>query len=229
MKPLIILRPEPGNSASLAAARALGLEAFGAPLFVIAPVQSPQPAGPFDAILAGSANAFHHGGATLSDLKHLPVYAVGETTAQAAREAGFTVAATGAGGLQAVLDSLPPHITRLLRLAGRERVSLTPPPGVTLAEQVVYAAESLPLPSALAERMTQPCVIALHSAEAARHFASLVPDRAHLALACIGQRVAAAAGPGWAEVRSAASPDDPALLALAAAMCQTHGGMSPPA
>jgi uroporphyrinogen-III synthase len=229
MKPLIILRPEPGYSASLAAARAQGLEAFGAPLFAILPVQSPRPAGPFDAILAGSANAFRHGGASLEGLQHLPVYAVGETTAQAAREAGFSVAVTGAGGLQAVLDHLPPHITCLLRLAGRERVSLMPPPGVTLAEQVVYAAEPLPLPPALMERLTQPCVIALHSAEAARHFASLVPDRAHLALACIGQRVAAAAGPGWAEVCSAETPDDPALLALAAAMCQTSGGMSPPA
>ena len=229
MKPLIILRPEPGNSASLAAARALGLEAFGAPLFAIQPVQSPQPVGPFDAILAGSANAFRHGGATLTGLKHLPVYAVGETTAQAARAVGFAVAATGVGGLQAVLDDLPPDVARLLRLAGRERVSLMPPRGVTLAEQVVYAAEPLPLPPALMEHFTKPCVIALHSAEAARHFARLVPDRAYLSLVCIGQRVAAAAGPGWAEVRCAATPDDPALLALAAAMCQTSAISSPPA
>jgi uroporphyrinogen-III synthase len=229
MKPLIVLRPEPGNSASLAAARALGLEAIAAPLFAVEPVQSPLPPGPFDAVLVGSANAFRHGGASLEGLRNLPVYAVGEATAQAARAAGFSVIATGAGGLQAVLDGLPPDVTRLLRMAGRERVLLVPPPSVTLAEQVVYAAEPLPMPPALAERLTQPCVIALHSAAAARHFASLVLNRAHLSLACIGQRVAAAAGPGWAEVCSAVTPDDPALLALAARMCQTSGGMSPPA
>lgn len=217
----MILRPQPGNAATVGAARDLGLEAFGVPLFVIHPVQSPLPAGPFDAILVGSANAFRHGGARLAKLSHLPVYAVGEATAQAARAAGFSIVATGAGGLQTVLDALPPAPLRLLRLAGRDRVELTPPPEIELTEHVVYAAISQPLSPALSKQLTQPCVIALHSAEAARHFASLVPNRAHLALACIGQRVAAAAGPGWAAVRSAATPDDPALLALAAEMCQT--------
>lgn len=223
MKPLVILRPEPGNAASLAAARALGLEAIAAPLFVIEPVPSPLPIEPFDAILAGSANAFRHGGAQLASLVHLPVYAVGEATAQAARAAGFSVAAIGAGGLQNVLDALPPAPMRLLRLAGRDRVELTPPPEIELTEHVVYAAISQPLSPALAKQLTQPCVIALHSAEAARIFASLMSNRAHLSLACIGQRVAAAAGPGWAAVRCAATPDDPTLLALAAEMCQTPG------
>lgn len=221
MKPLVILRPEPGNAASVAAARDLGLVAIGAPLFLIEPVQSPLPAGPFDAILAGSANAFRHSGVQLVSRVHLPVYVVGEATAQSARAAGFSVTATGAGGLQNVLDTLPHAPMRLLRLAGRDRVTLTPPPGITLTEHVVYAAIAQPLPGDLAQQLTQPCVIALHSAEAARHFAGLVPRHSHIALACIGQRVAAAAGPGWADVRSAATPDDPALLALAAEMCQT--------
>ena len=72
----------------------------------------------------------------------------------------------------------------------------------------------------------QSCVVALHSAEAARHFAlecqRLKIDRIQIALACIGARVSEAAGTGWAKVRSAPSPDDTALLALAAEMCQTR-------
>jgi len=221
--PLVIIRPEPGNTASVAAARALGIEAIGIPLFAIAPLDSPLPAGPFDAVLAGSANAFRHGGDQLKSLLSLPVYAVGETTAAAAREAGFTVAAIGTGGLQTVLDSLPPGPLRLLRLTGRERVSLNPPIGVELVEHVVYAANPLPLPPGLAAQFAMPAVIALHSAEAARHLAALVAERARLSLACIGPRVAEAAGGGWASVRAASSPDDTALLALAAEMCQTRG------
>lgn len=223
MTPLLILRPEPGNAASVAAARALGLEAIGAPLFAIVPVSSPLPAGPFDAVLAGSANAFRHGGDVLAELTDLPVFAVGEATATAAREAGFTVAATGNGGLQAVLDAIPPGPLRLLRLAGRERVSLRPPSGIELVEQVVYAAQALPLPAALAAQVGKPAVIALHSAEAARRLALLVSERRQLSLACLGPRVAEAAGSGWAAVRMAPQPDDAALLALAAEMCQTHG------
>ena len=52
--PLVVIRPEPGNAATCAAARALGLEAVAAPLFEIEPVGWAVPEGRFDAILAGS-------------------------------------------------------------------------------------------------------------------------------------------------------------------------------
>lgn len=223
--PLVIIRPEPGNAATLAAARAQGLDARACPLFAVEPAQwtAPDPAG-FDLILAGSANIFRHAGPQLAALRALPVHAVGEATALAARAAGFAVAAVGQGGLQPVLSALAPG-TRALRLAGADRLALTPPAGVTMAERTVYAVRPLPLSTALAAVLAKPAVVALHSAEAARHFAaqchSHAIDRAQIRLAVIGARVSAAAGPGWHTVQCADSPGETGLLAKARDLCQT--------
>lgn len=223
--PLVVIRPEPGASATRAAALDLGLDARVFPLFAIAPVawDVPDPVG-FDCLLVGSANALRHGGPGLAALTALPVHAVGEATAAAARAAGFTVAVSGAGGLQPVLSALPPG-TRALRLAGAERIALTLPPGVTMAERTVYAAQGLPIPPELAALLAAPATIALHSAEAARHFAAeldrLAIPRASLALVTIGPRVTAAAGPGWRTVLTADTPSESALLAKARDLCHT--------
>lgn len=228
MVPLVVIRPEPGCSASLEAARAVRLEAHGFPLFEVEPRSWEAPApGQFYAILGGSANAFRHGGRGLAALRNLPVYAVGETTAQAAREAGFAVAATGSGGMQALLAELDPAHRRLLRIAGDERVPLTLPNGVTMDERVVYASVPRPLPPDLAALLRAPAMIALHSAEAARHLAAQCVThgirRSLLRLIALSPRIAQAAGDGWSEVAVATVPNDKALLALALQMCQDPG------
>lgn len=228
MVPLVVIRPEPGCSASLAAARAARLEAHGFPLFeVVARSWEAPPPGQFDAILGGSANAFRHGGKGLALLRDLPVYAVGETTAAAAKEAGFGVVATGNGGLQGVIGTLPPHHRRLLRLAGEERVPLTLPRGATMDERVVYASVPRPMPPEMIALLRAPAMVALHSAEAARHMAAQCVThgirRSLLRLIALGPRIATAAGDGWGEVATAAMPNDKALLALALQMCQDPG------
>lgn len=227
MIPLIVIRPQPGCDVTVAAARALGLDAHGFPLFAVRPLDWAPPAPDcFDALLIGSANALRHGGPALAAWRGKPAYAVGRTTADAARAAGLEVIATGHGGLQAMLVALGPGHRRLLRLAGRERVELTAPAGVTIEERVLYASEPQPLPPALSALLAEGAVVLLHSGEAARHFAALCAahglERARIALAAIGPRVAAAAGQGWAALRAAARPDDDALLALANEMCQEH-------
>lgn len=227
MMPLIVIRPQPGCDATVAAARALGFEARGHPLFAVRPLPwEPPPADSVDAVLLGSANALRHGGAGLAALAGKPAYAVGETTAQAARAAGLDVVFTGRGGLQATLAALDPAHRRLLRLAGRERVDLDVPAGVSVIERAVYASEPLPLRGDLARLLERPALVLLHSAEAARHFAALCPARERISLACIGSRVAEAAGAGWARSESARTPEDAALLALAARMCQDGPGSS---
>ena len=234
---LLVIRPEPGNARTLAAARTLGLVARGIPLFVVElrAWEPPDPAR-FDAALLGSANALRHGGAALARYTALPIYAVGATTAAAARTAGFTVAACGEGGLQALL----PHLAadgrkRVLRLSGEAHVPLDPPPGMTIETAIVYAARALALPASAVSPKTLEglgCVVALHSGEAARHFAAecdrLGLDRAGIALCCLAPRVAEAAGAGWAETRVAPTSKrlgpkhsgEAALLALARDMCQ---------
>jgi len=227
MLPLYVIRPEPGCSATVAAAGKMGLDAYGFPLFAVRPLAwEPVPAESVDALLIGSANALRHGGEALRLYRGKCCYAVGETTAQAARDQGFAIAATGSGGLQSMLGGLKPEHRRLLRLAGRERVHLDLPSGVTMAEREVYASEPLDMPAGLAARLVQGGVVLLHSREAAAHFAGecarLGIARSGIGLAALGPRIAAAVGPNWAAVACAAQPDDQALLALAGQMCQNN-------
>lgn len=230
--PVVILRPEPGATATLGQARAMDLDARAFPIFTIRPLPwQPVPREQVDALLIGSANALRHGGDALASYRGLPTYTVGATTAEAAREAGLNVVATGHGGLQQMLRALWPGHRRLLRLAGRERVSLEGPADVTVIEREVYASDALALAPELAELLEHPALVLLHSGEAAARFAALCDaagiDRGALMLAAIGPRVAARAGHGWAKLRSAPRPTDAALLALAAEMCKEAVSGSP--
>ena len=228
MTPIVVIRPQPGCDATVAAARALALDARGHPLFAVRPLPwEPPAAESFDAILLGSANAPRHAGPALARYAGKPAYTVGAVTAEVARAAGLDVIAVGAGGIKAVLPLLGPEHRRILRLSGRERMALPPPPGVAIEERVVYASEPLPLPPALLPLLRSRALVLLHSAEAAQHFAGLcdtdgVP-RGNLSLAVLGERIAQAAGTGWARLRTAAEPNDTALLALAQEMCQEAG------
>jgi uroporphyrinogen-III synthase len=228
---LIVIRPQPGADATVAAARALGLDARSFPLFLVEPVdwEAPDPAD-IDGLLIGSANALRHSGPALAMFRDKPAHAVGRATAAACRAAGLTVAVTGSGGLDRVLADIPGP-ARLLRLAGREHVALTPPPGVELVERIVYASNPVPFPKRLAELLREPAVVMLHSATAASHFAAecdrLGLDRTRISLATIGSRVTAACGSGWAGIATAAMPDDAALLAQARHMCQNRDGTLP--
>lgn len=225
MTPVIVIRPEPGCSATVATAHSIGLDAEGFPLFTLMPLAwEPVDPATIDALLIGSASALRHGGQAIEHYRHLPVHVVGEATAAAARGAGFTVASTSVGGLQSVLDTIPLG-TRLLRLAGAQRVDLTPPAGITITLRIVYDSQPQPMPDALCEVLGTPVVVVLHSGEAARHFAAechrLGVERADIHLAAMAPRIAALAGSGWASSGVARSADETALLAIAEHLCQT--------
>lgn len=221
--PIVAIRAEPGCSATVAAGREYGLDILPIPLSEIRPLEWALPHGEFDAILLGSANALRHGGPLVDHLVEKPVYAVGETTAAAARERGFQVARTGTGRLQPVLDSLAGERLRLLRIAGRERVPLTPPPGIAIETVAAYESVPLPLSPGDAETLRRGAVVLLHSAASARHFAGecerLAVHRAAISLAAFAPRIAASAGSGWAAMGTATEPNESALLALASEMC----------
>lgn len=226
MIPLIVIRPQPGANSTAKAARDLGLEPAVFPLFAVQSVawQAPDQA-EIDALLIGSANAIRHAGSALAVFRDKPVHAVGQATAAAARDAGLEVVAAGTGGLDGVLAQVPAP-ARLLRLAGRDHVELTVPPGIALVERIVYASEPRAVPPELTLLLRAPAIVLLHSATAATHFAAecdrLEIDRSLIALATIGPRVTAACGQGWAEIATAARPDDAALLARAHHLCQNR-------
>ena len=213
MKPLLILRPEPGNRATAARARALGLEARQSPLFeMVSTAWTAPDASGFDHLLLTSANAVRHGGAGLARLRDLSVLAVGPATAAAARKAGFRVARTGEAGVAALLEALPAGL-RLLHLSGQDHHDTGDRPYVrTIA---VYRARPLDC-----ELPAGAFVALVHSARAGARLAQLAPDRSRIAVAAISAAAAAACGSGWAAIEWVACPDDAALLALAARLCQ---------
>jgi uroporphyrinogen-III synthase len=221
--PVLAIRPEPGCSATVAAGETLGLRIEGCPLFELRPVSWVVPPGDFDGLLLGSASALRLGGALVDKLVDKPVYAVGEATAEAARQRGFRVAGAGRGGLQRVIESLAGESLRLLRLAGRERVPLSPPAGISIENAIVYESMALPLPEHAAALLRSGALVLLHSAAAARHFAAecerLAVHRGDIRLAALGPRIAEAAGTGWAALSSAPEPNEAALLALGREMC----------
>lgn len=218
--PLVILRPEPGWSASAHAARDMGLEVGGQPLFDAEPLDWTRPEGMFDGLLAGSSNVFRHGGEQLGQLAGLPVHCVGAATASAARDSGFDVASTGHGNLQAVVDALvPPRL--LLRLCGEQRTELAVPAGMVIEEVAVYRTRPRELDDA---NLPDRAAVALHSGAAAHRFSHEVDrlgrERRGYVLCAISARAAKQAGEGWQAVAIAERPNDAALLALAKRLCQ---------
>lgn len=224
---ILVVRPEPGLAATMAAAKEMGLNALGYPLFTIEPREwsAPDPAS-IDALLIGSANAIRHGGAALEPLKGKRVHAVGQATADAAREAGFEVASSGVGGLQNVLDTMlenAPAPGHLLRIAGADHVPLTAPEGIRVTTQVAYEAVPLELPEPLRALQELNLIVLLHSAAAAKQFAResrrLALDRSRISLAAIGPRVAESAGTGWRAIHVCEAPNDRALLEMTRDLC----------
>jgi uroporphyrinogen-III synthase len=209
---LLILRPEPGASATAARAKSMGLETLVCPLFETRAVEWEAPETRFDAIVFTSANALRLGGAKLSTYCSLPVYAVGDATAEAARTFGFTNVIAGDADVAAVTGKIARAGHRnVLHLAGRDHM----PSGFEAI--AVYASDVIAPPD-----IPNAAVALLHSARAARRFAEIVEDRSSVSIVAISSVVADAAGRGWRSVSVADQPRDASMLALAARLCETR-------
>jgi uroporphyrinogen-III synthase len=217
VRPIAVLRPEPGASATLAKAQVRGLDAFAVPLFAVEPLAwtAPDP-GAFDGLLLTSANAVRHAGTELRELSTLPVHAVGAATAEAATAAGLAVGTVGTGGMEELLRQLPPKL-RLLHLCGEHRRSaeawgggLTPLP--------VYRSAAIASPPGL--HQLEGAVALVHSPRAGQRLAQLAQRREQIAVAAISEAAAEACGDGWQKIAVAQQPNDDAMLSLAASLCK---------
>lgn len=222
-RPLLILRPEPGATRTLERAHALGIDARSYPLFDVAPLpwSGPDPAD-CDAILFTSANALRHGGPGLARYRELPAYAVGRATAAAARDAGFADVATGAGTVEdAAKEAAARGHVRLFHPAGRHRTAFNAPIS-GIVDAAVYEAVEAGNAAGLADAIAPGMLLLVHSPRAGRRLAQLLPadQRGGLLLAGISAAAIDSAGTGWAGVHVADRPDDNALLALAAGLCE---------
>ena len=224
--PLAVLRPEPGNAATCARAKAAGFEPLSLPLFAVRALAWDAPcADAFDALILTSANALRLAGAALAELKSLPVLAVGPHTAAAARAAGFEVVATGGGdGAEVAALAAARGITRALHLTGQDRTLSV---GGPIAQVIpVYESAAIPVDPAHLHALIGSIAL-LHSARAARRLAELLDAaaiaRADVAVAAFSPAIAAAAGLGWSGIASAATPDDAALFVAAARLDPVRG------
>lgn len=215
---ILVLRPEPGASETVGRLRDRGLDASAVSLFAVEPVawKPPDPAR-FDALLLTSANAVRHGGEQLGYLRGLPVHAVGEATAAAARDAGFDIASSGDAGVDRLLGSIEQEL-RLLHLCGPDRRQ-----PIGARQQItaipVYCARTVERPDLTSANAG---VALVHSPRAAARLAELIgpAERATIAIAAISDAAARAAGDGWKATYAATEPTEEALLALAARLCQ---------
>lgn len=215
MTTLAVLRPEPGNAATTARARAAGFATLSLPLFAVRALPWDVPdIAQFDSLLLTSANALRFGGDGLQALRRLPVLAVGPHTAGAARAAGFDVMATGGGTAADIAAIATAHgLSTALHVTGRDH---TLERGGGIAAVIpVYESAALPIAEAAVHALAG-TVALLHSARAGRRLAALLDgiglDRSTLRIAAFSAPIAAAAGGGWREVAVAATPDDAALF-----------------
>ena len=226
-EPLLILRPEPG--ASMTAKRAFdeGWKPIVSPIFRIEPIAwgSPDPAG-YDALFVTSANAVRQSGKAITQYTGMPAYAVGSATARALKAAGFEDIRTGRGDAAMMLEAAAENgVAKALHLAGEDYRDVGHD-AIEIDRRIVYR-------SAAVDRLGEKALVALregggvvllHSGRAAELFGTLCDGarmaRGKIRIAALAPAVLAAAGPGWRATTAAHKPDDAALLAAAARLCQ---------
>ena len=224
-RPIWVLRPQPGNAATCARLADMGRVAIPLPLFVVEPLAWDVPDGAdYDALLLTSANAVRHAGEGLARLSTLPIYAVGESTAKAARAAGLSVAAVGDGGVAEMAERLAQDgRAHVLHLTGHDFTAL--PNGFAPTVSIVYAARERADAEVIPALTTAPrrAHVLLHSARAARRLAVLVKAaglmQGDLHLNTLSPTIADAAGDGWGGITIAQSPNEAALLSTLQNWC----------
>ena len=222
MRPVIILRPEPGASESAARAKRLGLLPRLCPLFEARAIDwdAPTPEA-FDALLMTSAQAARLGGPQLDRYCKLPAYAVGSATARAMTDAGFLTVVPGDqdGSVIAAQIAASGH-RRLLHLGGTTVAPIEAGPlsirrvaVYTIGEKTEVDLEPLLEPGA---------VLLVHSPRAGSRLAALVdPERrSNLHVIAISAAALAACGSSWASGEAPDQPDDERMLALAVRLCE---------
>jgi uroporphyrinogen-III synthase len=214
-----ITRAEPGASQTAELVRARGAEPIVAPLLTIVPCAYNTSTEGAQALLFTSSNgvrAFPDARGARDRL----VLAVGETTAQTAREAGFADVRVAGGDVTALAElartTLDPAKGKLIHIAGDHvagdlggalRAS-----GFEVERRLAYASVAA---SALPDKLAEPLDIVLfHSARAVEVFVSLgAPNADRLIAGCFSPSVAEAARKAkWKRLIVASAPREEALL-----------------
>lgn len=225
---ILVTRPEPGASRTAARLRARGIEPVVVPLVATVTLQAQLPANGFAAAIVSSANAVTGLPAEFMEKSSaLPLFAVGDETAAAARRAGFTDVRSSEGSAADLVRDVAAAVgrrTRILYLCGRVRrdVIETQLAGMGIEVDAVETYDTrLRSPSSeeLAALADAPIAAALvfsaQEADALAILASNLPGTilAGTTFVAISERVADRLG--WVAsgcVVSASSPDEEAMF-----------------
>ena len=231
---VLVTRPEPGLHETMRTVAGLGLLPLACPMLRIAPRRPALPQlARLDAIVLTSGQSVEplaRTAAAQPSLFKIPVLAVGDRTAQRARDAGFVEVRSAqgdAGALVALVDAgVPPGASILLASGARQGLGLAASlraGGRIVHRRVVYAAAPIPTlrgeaQAALAAGTV--CAGLFFSAETAASFATRCPASLLSSLSAvdalaIGHAAATVLGAlPWRTVRVAARPQADALLEL---------------
>ena len=234
---VLVTRPQPDDATTAAALHERGFEALRAPMLRFEPVKfSDDEDASYGAVIVTSANALRAIASQLAEsrLVSLPLFAVGEHTAAAAREAGFTSVIPAKGDASALRDLVLASVkskqlkkgSTLLYLAGadlaRDLAGELGEKGFTVVTHTTYRmvpAQSLPrdiCDAFVAHRIEAVLHYSRRSAraflEAARSGGVEISALA-LPQCCISPAVAAVLrDAGATQVSAAAQPDENALF-----------------
>ncbi|MBA4129837.1 MAG: hypothetical protein C0519_00270 [Hyphomicrobium sp.] len=233
---ILVTRPETEAARTTRQLETMGHRVTIAPLLDIVTLAPPIDTHGVQALVLTSRNAVH----ALSqhpqkhDLLALPVFAVGKSTAAAAREAGFTVALEGSAGgaeLAALIAArCDPHAGTLLHISGEaiafDLDTALAPSGFTIGRTIVYRSEpAARLPAAISDALRQGKfdAVLLMSPRTAQAWSALViaeglnAQAQSLTYLCLSPGVAAALQPlDPKRIEIAVKPNEEQMLALAA-------------
>ena len=228
---LVVIRPQADGERTAAALRARGHEVLLAPLMRVEPVDADL-AGDWGGVIITSANA----ASAIADnpacniLLALPLYAVGQRSAEAARQAGFIDVASADGDVRNLVRLIAERhadaAAPLLYLAGEDRaadlVAELILHGIAAEMAVVYRAVTAPFPPQLIAALKANEVDAvLHfSQRSAENYiagakqAGIAGPALSVRHMCLSAQIAAPlAKAGASRVAIASRPDEAALLA----------------
>jgi uroporphyrinogen-III synthase len=217
-----VTRAEPGASATAGRLRALGLEPLVSPVLEVRPLEAAIDTDKAAALAFTSANAVR-AFAAREPGRALPVFAVGEATAQAALEAGFAAVESADGDVAALARLIAARKPGLVlnptaAEPAQDLAALLAPAGVAVRTAALYESVPAEPASALAE-LDAITTVLVHSPKAARRLAARLDPSAlaRLDFACISEAAARPLLEAGAPARVAASSTEAALLELVGA------------
>lgn len=234
MVTMLVTRPEPDAQLTAARLEAIAVKPLVTPLLnmLVLPASLPPPSG-FASIAVTSANAFRalSERGVIEDWLGIPVFSVGDRTADAARDYGFTDVRSAHGSLTDLVDMLlteeiaGPIFNPAARHQSSDLGRLLAPSGRMVVTARIYEmAAATTLPDAALEALTRGEISAVlhYSRRSAEIFAQLAapvlsaPERERLVMLCLAEQVAQPLlAAHFPRIALADHPSEDAMMALA--------------